>query len=50
MGATVKHPMFGTGKVVGSEGSGQSLNLTNHYVQHGATKILPAYTQLHVQG
>jgi DNA helicase-2/ATP-dependent DNA helicase PcrA len=50
VGATVKHPMFGTGKVVGSEGSGQSLKLTIHFVQHGAKKILPAYTQLLVQG
>ena len=50
VGATVKHPMFGTGKVVGSEGSGPSLKLTIHFVQHGAKKILPAYTQLLVQG
>ena len=49
VGATVKHPMFGTGKVVNSEGSGQSLKLTIHFVQHGAKKILPAYTQLLVQ-
>ena len=50
VGATVKHPMFGTGKVVNSEGSGQSLKLTIHFVQHGAKKILPAYTQLLIQG
>jgi DNA helicase-2/ATP-dependent DNA helicase PcrA len=50
VGATVKHPMFGTGKVVNSEGSGASLKLTIHFVQHGAKKILPAYTQLLVQG
>ena len=50
VGATVKHPMFGTGKVIGSEGSGPSLKLTIHFVQHGAKKILPAYTQLLVQG
>jgi DNA helicase-2/ATP-dependent DNA helicase PcrA len=50
VGATVKHPMFGMGKVVNSEGSGQSLKLTIHFVQHGAKKILPAYTKLLVQG
>jgi DNA helicase-2/ATP-dependent DNA helicase PcrA len=50
VGATVKHPMFGTGKVVGSEGAGASLKLTIHFIQYGSKKILPAYTKLLVQG
>jgi DNA helicase II / ATP-dependent DNA helicase PcrA len=49
-GTTVSHPMFGTGKVVGREGSGQNLKLTIQFTGYGTKRILPAYTQLRREG
>lgn len=46
LGATVRHPMFGTGRILGREGKGATLKLTIHFVGYGPKKILPAYTTL----
>jgi DNA helicase-2/ATP-dependent DNA helicase PcrA len=50
VGVKVSHPMFGTGKVLGREGSGKSLKLTIQFTGYGTKRILPAYTQLTTEG
>jgi DNA helicase-2/ATP-dependent DNA helicase PcrA len=50
IGVSVSHPMFGTGRVLGREGSGQSLKLTIQFTGYGTKRILPAYTQLTREG
>jgi DNA helicase-2/ATP-dependent DNA helicase PcrA len=50
VGVRVSHPMFGSGKVLGREGSGQSLKLTIQFTGYGTKRILPAYTQLITEG
>jgi hypothetical protein len=42
--------MFGSGKVMGREGSGKSLKLTIQFTGYGTKRILPAYTQLTTEG
>jgi len=46
VGATVRHPQFGVGKIVEREGGGKHLKLTIHFRGQGQRKILPAYTRL----
>lgn len=48
VGATVTHPMFGSGKILGREGDGRGLKLTIHFWDYGKKRILPAYTTLEV--
>jgi DNA helicase-2/ATP-dependent DNA helicase PcrA len=48
VGATVQHPMFGSGRILDREGAGQSLKLTIHFIAYGKKRILPAYTKLDV--
>ena len=50
VGARVSHPMFGSGKVLGREGSGKNLKLTIQFTGYGTKRILPAYTQLTTEG
>jgi DNA helicase-2/ATP-dependent DNA helicase PcrA len=50
VGVNVSHPMFGSGKVLGREGSGKSLKLTIQFTGYGTKRILPAYTQLIAEG
>ncbi len=50
VGVRVSHPMFGSGKVLGREGSGKSLKLTIQFTGYGTKRILPAYTQLTREG
>ena len=50
LGAMVRHPMFGSGRILDREGKGIALKLTIHFVGYGPKKILPAYTQLEVLG
>jgi len=50
IGVRVSHPMFGSGKVLGREGSGPSLKLTIQFTGYGTKRILPAYTQLKTEG
>jgi DNA helicase-2/ATP-dependent DNA helicase PcrA len=50
VGVRVSHPMFGSGKVMGREGSGKSLKLTIQFTGYGTKRILPAYTQLTTEG
>ena len=50
VGVRVSHPMFGSGKVLEREGSGQSLKLTIQFTGYGTKRILPAYTQLTTEG
>ena len=50
LGAMVRHPMFGSGRILDREGKGIGLKLTIHFVGYGPKKILPAYTQLEVLG
>jgi len=50
VGAKVNHPMFGSGKVLGREGAGNSLKLTIQFQGYGTKRILPAYTQLRREG
>ena len=49
VGAFVKHPSFGGGRILDREGSGKHLKLTIHFSEHGPKKILPAYTKLQVR-
>ena len=42
--------MFGSGKVLGREGSGAGLKLTIQFTGYGTKRILPAYTQLTREG
>jgi DNA helicase-2/ATP-dependent DNA helicase PcrA len=50
VGVNVSHPMFGSGKVLGREGSGKNLKLTIQFTGYGTKRILPAYTQLIAEG
>jgi ATP-dependent DNA helicase UvrD/PcrA len=50
VGARVTHPMFGRGQVLDREGSGKNLKLTIQFSGYGTKRILPAYTQLEVNG
>ncbi len=50
VGVKVSHPMFGSGRVLGREGSGKSLKLTIQFTGYGTKRILPAYTQLTTEG
>jgi len=50
VGVRVSHPMFGSGKVLGREGSGKNLKLTIQFTGYGTKRILPAYTQLTTEG
>lgn len=45
-GAWVRHPQFGTGRVLDREGSGNALKLTIHFTRAGRKRILPAFTRL----
>ena len=49
IGAFVRHPRFGDGRILAREGSGKNLKLTIHFTNHGSKKILPSYTKLQVQ-
>jgi DNA helicase-2/ATP-dependent DNA helicase PcrA len=50
VGVDVSHPMFGSGKILGREGTGKSLKLTIQFTGYGTKRILPAYTQLTAKG
>jgi hypothetical protein len=50
VGGRVRHPRFGPGRILDREGSGKHLKLTIDFVGAGPKKILPAYTQLEVEG
>jgi len=49
VGAFVRHPTFGGGRIVGREGSGKHLKLTIRFTDHGTKKILPSYTKLQLR-
>jgi len=49
LGAFVRHPRFGAGRISAREGSGKNLKLTIQFTNHGSKKILPAYTKLQVE-
>ncbi len=46
VGQLVRHPDFGSGRILGREGSGKHLKLTIDFTRSGPKKILPAYTRL----
>jgi DNA helicase-2/ATP-dependent DNA helicase PcrA len=46
VGQLVRHPDFGSGRILGREGSGPHLKLTIDFTVSGPKKILPAYTRL----
>jgi DNA helicase-2/ATP-dependent DNA helicase PcrA len=48
IGRTVRHPMFGDGKITEREGQGPQLKLTIWFAGHGKKRILPSYTRLEV--
>ncbi len=48
VGSTVRHPMFGDGRVTEREGAGATLKLTIQFVGYGKKRILPSYTRLEV--
>ena len=48
VGRTVRHPMFGDGKITEREGQGPQLKLTIWFAGHGKKRILPSYTRLEV--
>ncbi len=49
VGAFVRHPRFGDGRIIGREGAGKHLKLTIQFSSYGAKKILPSYTKLQVR-
>jgi DNA helicase-2/ATP-dependent DNA helicase PcrA len=49
VGAFVRHPRFGPGRIVDREGHGPRLKLTIDFPDHGPKKILPAYTRLQIE-
>ncbi len=49
-GRIVQHPTFGRGKVVKTEGSGESLRLEIHFTGIGTKKIMAKYTRLKIVG
>ena len=44
----VRHPRFGSGRILDREGSGKHLKLTIQFSGYGQKKILPSYTKLEV--
>jgi DNA helicase-2/ATP-dependent DNA helicase PcrA len=48
VGASVTHPLFGSGFILERQGEGKSLKLTINFSEHGRKKIVPAYTKLRV--
>jgi DNA helicase-2/ATP-dependent DNA helicase PcrA len=48
VGASVTHPLFGSGFILDRQGEGKSLKLTINFSEHGRKKIVPAYTKLRV--
>ena len=48
VGAVVRHPTFGSGRIVDREGAGKTLKLTIQFAGRVSKKILPAYTQLEI--
>jgi DNA helicase-2/ATP-dependent DNA helicase PcrA len=48
IGAWVRHPSFGGGRILDREGQGKHLKLTIQFARHGSKKILPAYTRLEI--
>ena len=48
VGASVTHPLFGSGFITERVGEGKSLKLTIDFAEHGQKKILPSYTKLRV--
>ncbi len=49
VGATVRHPRFGSGRILAREGSGKHLKLTIQFSGSPPKKILPSYTKLQVR-
>jgi len=49
IGELVRHPHFGSGKILDREGSGKHLKLTIRFVGSSPKKILPAYTRLEIE-
>ena len=49
-GRIVQHPTFGRGKVVKTEGSGESLRLEIHFTGIGTKKILAKFAKLKIIG
>jgi DNA helicase-2/ATP-dependent DNA helicase PcrA len=47
-GAKVRHPMFGVGTVVRSEGAGDDLKLTVSFLGVGAKRLVARYAGLEV--
>jgi len=48
VGASVTHPLFGSGFILERQGEGKSLRLTINFSEHGRKKIVPSYTKLRV--
>jgi DNA helicase-2/ATP-dependent DNA helicase PcrA len=49
-GSRVRHPRYGTGTVIGLEGTGDDLKLTVYFERHGRKKLVARYAGLMLQG
>jgi DNA helicase II / ATP-dependent DNA helicase PcrA len=46
MGTRVRHPKYGTGTILRTEGSGDDMKLTVSFVSHGLKKLIAKYAEL----
>ena len=50
MGTRVKHPKYGTGTILRTEGDGDDMKLTISFMSHGLKKMIAKYAELEVPG
>ena len=48
MGTRVKHPKYGHGTVLRTEGAGDDMKLTISFVSHGLKKMIAKYAELEI--
>ena len=46
MGARVKHPKYGYGTILRTEGAGDDLKLTISFISYGLKKLIAKYAEL----
>jgi len=48
MGTRIRHPRFGNGTILRTEGEGDDLKLTISFMSHGLKKMIAKYAELEV--
>ena len=48
MGTRVRHPKYGSGTILRTEGAGDDMKLTVSFVSHGLKKLIAKYAELEI--